>query len=142
SRAELTTTERQYWIQSTSLGIILGWGVVVGFLVEMVILYQILSTDVTNRFPEYATLKAMGYRYSSLAWIVLQHAVLLGAGGYLGGLVAALGLYKVIAEEIHLPISMDLVRGVGVCAVTLILCIGASLLALHKVRLADPAELF
>ncbi len=142
SRTELAAAERQYWIQSTSLGIILGWGVIVGFLVEMVILYQILSTDVTNRFPEYATLKAMGYRYSSLAWIVLQHAVLLGAGGYLGGLGAALGLYKVIAEEIHLPISMDLRRGVGVCTVTLILCIGASLLALHKVRLADPAELF
>jgi putative ABC transport system permease protein len=142
SRTELEATERQYWIQSTSLGIILGSGVIVGFLVEMVIVYQVLSTDITNHFPEYATLKAMGYRYSSLAWIVLQHAVLLGAGGYLGGFGVALGLYRVIAEAVHFPISMSLTRGVGVCTVTLLVCIGAGLLALHKVRLADPAELF
>jgi hypothetical protein len=37
---------------------------------------------------------------------------------------------------------MDFARGVGVGMVTLMLCMGASLLALRKVRLADPAELF
>ena len=142
SRAELEAVERQYWVQNTSIGIILGSGVMVGFLVEMVILYQILSTDVTNRFPEYATLKAMGYSHRSLARIVLQHAVLLGGGGYVSGFGVALGVYRVVADAIQLPVSMDLARGVGVCLVTLVLCIGASLLALRRVRLADPAELF
>src|SRR5215510_2166011 len=78
SRTELEAVERQYWAQVTSLGTIFGSGVVVGFLIEMVILYQILSTDIITRFPEYATLKAMGYSHRSLARIGLQHAVLLG----------------------------------------------------------------
>ncbi len=142
SRADLEALEKHYWVQSTSVGIILGSGVLVGLLVEMIILYQILSTDVINRFPEYATLKAMGYSHGSLAWLVVQHAVLLGSGGYLSGFGVACVLYKAIAEAIHLPVSMDLAHGVGVGLVTLMLCMGASLLALRKVRLADPAELF
>jgi putative ABC transport system permease protein len=141
SRADLEALEKHYWVQSTSSGIILGSGVLVGFLVEMVILYQILSTDVMNRFREYATLKAMGYSHRALAWIVLQHAVLLGSAGYLSGFGVACGVYRVIAEAIHLPVSMDLARGMGVGMVTLVLCMGTSLLALRKVRVADPAEL-
>jgi putative ABC transport system permease protein len=142
SRAELEALEKRYWVQSTSVGIILGSGVLVGLLIEMIILYQILSTDVINRLPEYATLKAMGYSHGSLAWIVVQYAVLLGSGGYLSGFGVACALYKAIAEAIHLPVSMDFARGVGVGMVTLMLCMGASLLALRKVRLTDPAELF
>jgi putative ABC transport system permease protein len=142
SRAELEALEKRYWVQSTSVGIILGSGVLVGLLIEMIILYQILSTEVINRLPEYATLKAMGYSHGSLAWIVVQYAVLLGSGGYLSGFGVACALYKAIAEAIHLPVSMDFARGVGVGMVTLMLCMGASLLALRKVRLADPAELF
>jgi putative ABC transport system permease protein len=142
SRAEFEALEKRYWVQSTSVGIILGSGVLVGLLIEMIILYQILSTDVINRLPEYATLKAMGYSHGALAWIVVQYAVLLGSGGYLSGFGVACALYKAIAEAIHLPVSMDFVRGVGVGMVTLMLCMGASLLALRKVRLTDPAELF
>ena len=142
SRAELEAAERQYWVQSTSIGILFGWGVLVGFAVEIVIPYQILSTDVTNRFPEYATLKAMGYSHGALARMVLQHALLLGGGGYLSGLGVALGMYRLVAATTHLPIGMDPVRGVWVGGVTLGLCVGAGLLALRKVRAADPAELF
>ena len=83
-----------------------------------------------------------GYSHSSLARIVLQHALLLGGGGYVSGFGVTLGVYRVIADAIQLPVNMDLARGVGVCLVTLVLCIGASLLALRRVRWADPAELF
>ena len=44
-----------------------GAGVVLGFVVGMVICYQILTSDVADHLPEYATLKAIGYtnRYLS-----------------------------------------------------------------------------
>jgi putative ABC transport system permease protein len=40
---------------------IFGLGVAMGFIVGIVIVYQILYTDVSDHLAEYATLKAMGY---------------------------------------------------------------------------------
>ena len=40
--------------------VVFGLGVGVGFIVGIVIVYQILYSDVSEHLPEYATLKAMG----------------------------------------------------------------------------------
>jgi putative ABC transport system permease protein len=46
------------------IGIIFGFGSTVGFIVGIVIVYQVLYTDISDHLPEYATLKAMlGIRY-------------------------------------------------------------------------------
>ena len=42
-------------------GIIFGFGVLIGVLVGIVIVFQVLSTDVADHLREYATFKAMGY---------------------------------------------------------------------------------
>jgi len=39
--------------------------VVIGFIVGIVIVYQVLSADVNAHLSEYATFQAMGYRYRS-----------------------------------------------------------------------------
>jgi putative ABC transport system permease protein len=48
-----------------------------GFTVGTVIVYQILYSDVTDHLPEYATLKAMGYKNSYLLIVVFQEAIIL-----------------------------------------------------------------
>ena len=42
-------------------GVIFGFGVLIGVLVGLVIVYQVLSADVADHLREYATFKAMGY---------------------------------------------------------------------------------
>ena len=49
-------------------GIIFGFGVLIGVLVGLVIVYQVLSTDVADHLREYATFKAMGYGPRLLPW--------------------------------------------------------------------------
>ncbi|MFM7426996.1 MAG: ABC transporter permease DevC, partial [Elainella sp.] len=56
--AEFAAVEKHYWESQGTIGFIFGIGVVVGFIVGTVIVYQILYTDVVNHLPEYATLKA------------------------------------------------------------------------------------
>ena len=51
SKAEFIESQRNYWDKTTSIG----------FIVGIVIVYQILYNDVADHLPEYATLKAMGY---------------------------------------------------------------------------------
>jgi len=60
SRAEAENRDQYYWVTSTSIGIIVSFGVLTAFLVGAVIVYQILNADVMERLPEYATLKEIG----------------------------------------------------------------------------------
>lgn len=52
TRRALQAYEQQYWAKSTDVGIIFGSGVVVGFVVQIIMLYQRLATDITQRTPE------------------------------------------------------------------------------------------
>ncbi len=42
-------------------GLVFGFGIIIGVLVGMIIVYQVLSTDVADHIREYATFKAIGY---------------------------------------------------------------------------------
>ena len=57
TRAALQAREARYWIANTAIGIIFGTGTLVAFLVGIVVLYQVLATDVANHAAAYATRK-------------------------------------------------------------------------------------
>ena len=61
TRAEIAAHERRHWVTKTSVGIIFGFGVFVALLVGIAIVYQVLSSDISSRLAEFATLKAIGY---------------------------------------------------------------------------------
>ncbi len=113
-----------------------------GLVVGGVIVYQILFADVSEHLAEYATLKAMGYTNLRLSRVVLQEAVLLAALGFLPGLLISLALYRITAQATRLPLVMSPDRALAVFALTLGMCGIAALMALRKVRSADPAEVF
>ncbi|MEM8754323.1 MAG: ABC transporter permease, partial [Pseudomonadota bacterium] len=53
--------DRAYQTTERPTGVIFGFGVVIGVLVGVVIVYQVLATDVADHLAEYATFKAIGY---------------------------------------------------------------------------------
>ncbi|MEL7511090.1 MAG: ABC transporter permease DevC [Cyanobacteria bacterium J06554_3] len=136
--------DRTYWISSTSIGFIFGLGVLVSFIVGVVIVYQILYTDIRDHLPEYATMKAMGYRNRYLFKVVLQEAVLLAAMGYVPGLIVSLGLYEltVNATAGGLPVAMNLGRVIFVLLLTLLMCSVSGMISVRKALSTDPAEVF
>jgi putative ABC transport system permease protein len=129
-------------VKNTSLGTIFQLGVVVAILVGVAIVYQVLSTDVTKMMPEYATLKAMGYRGSFLSAIVLQQAVSIGAIGFLPGLALALASYHLTSAAANIPVIMNGQRIAGVFVLSVMMCGVSGVLALRKLHQADPAELY
>ena len=60
SQADFITLERNYWAKEPA-GIIFDFGTIMGFVVGVVIVYQVLYSDVNDHLSEYATLKAIGY---------------------------------------------------------------------------------
>jgi putative ABC transport system permease protein len=142
TRAEIAMHERQHWLTSTAVGIIFSLGVAVALIVGAVFMYQVISSDIANRLGEFATLKALGYGNGYLSRIVLQQALLQAVLGYLPGLTLSLALYEVTHWIAGIPIEMDLPRAVIVLALAIAMCAVSGLLALRKVQVADPAELF
>lgn len=142
TKAGIIAKERRMWLWEMSIGMIFFMGVAVALVVGVAIVYQILSSDVTSHLPEYATLKAIGYRDRFLGKVVLQQAILVSLLGFLPGLIIAEGLYRLTNYFTMIPITMTLPRLVAVLGMSVVMCGISGLAALRKLQQADPADLF
>jgi putative ABC transport system permease protein len=124
------------------VGFIFSLGVLVGFIVGSIIVYQILFGDVMNSLPQYATLKAMGYRDSYVISIVIQQSALLALVGFVPGVLLSMGLYSLLATVTKLTVFMTTTRALQVLALTFVMCVGSGTLATRKLVQLDPADVF
>ena len=113
-----------------------------GFVVGVVIVYQVLSTDVNDHLAEYATFKAMGYRTQYLLGVVFEEAVILSLLGFLPGVAVALGLYQLTAAATALPLAMPVGRALWVLVLTILMCGLSGTIATRKLQSADPADIY
>ncbi|MFN5729537.1 MAG: FtsX-like permease family protein, partial [Pseudanabaena sp.] len=139
---EWAGVEKSYWETGTSIGFIFGLGVAMGFIVGIVIVYQILYSDVSDHLAEYATLKAMGYSDRFLLSILFQEALLLACLGFLPSFLLSVGLYQVTYAATMLPIKMTLERAASVFVMTVVMCTVSGAIAMRKLQTADPADIF
>jgi putative ABC transport system permease protein len=134
--------EKEYWAARTPIGFILNLMLTMGSVVGVVIVYQILYSNISSQFVAYATLKAIGYENNYLLTVVFQQAIILAILGYIPGFILALGLYDFAMDTTKLPIMMTFENAVIVFISTIFMCIISGILAINKLRLADPADIF
>ncbi|MFQ4141584.1 ABC transporter permease DevC [Chlorogloeopsis sp. ULAP02] len=139
---EFIEFEKNYWAKNTAIGFIFSLGTFLGFIVGTVIVYQILYSDVTEHLPEYATLKAMGFRDIYLLGVVFQEALILAILGYVPGCAISFYLYTLTRNATNLPLFMPISRAVVVFVLTVLMCSISGAIAMNKIRSADPAEIF
>ena len=137
-----TNFEHAYWDKASPIGFIFNIGAGMGFIVGIIIVYQVLSTDVNSHLKEYATFKAMGYSNGYLLGIVFEEALILALIGFIPGLVIATGLYQVVYLGTNLPIAMTVLTATKVVGATLVMCMLSGAVATTKVQAADPADMF
>jgi len=123
-------------------GIIFGFGVFMGILVGLVIVYQVLSTDVADHLSEYATFKAMGFGQPFFLGIVFEEAIVLAIFGFIPGLIVSIGLYAGLNAVTGLPVAMTASRAILVFLGTLAACTLSGAIATRRLAAADPADLF
>ena len=141
TRKELIQRELQY--QATEVnGVILRFGTIVGFIVGVIIIYQVLYTDISEHLSEYATLKAMGYADRTLLLVVLQEGVILGVLGFIPGFIASIGIYQLLVVLTRIPLAMQTSVAVQVFVLTILMCSVSGAVATNKLRSADPADVF
>jgi putative ABC transport system permease protein len=142
TKAQLLELETQFQNNVSPVGPIFMLGTAIGFIVGMMITYQILYTDLSDQLPQYATLKAMGYPDAYLVRVVLEQATFYGFVGFVPALLCGVMLYHVIGEIALLPLRMSAGILLGTLVLTVGMCVLSGLLAVRRVLAADPAEVF
>ncbi|MEH2413326.1 ABC transporter permease DevC [Nostoc sp.] len=134
--------EKKYWAVRTPIGFILNLMLTMAAVVGVVIVYQILYSNIATQFVAYATLKAIGYANRYLLNVVFQQALILAILGYIPGFLTSVLLYSFAAEATKLPIVMTTNNALIVLTSTVLMCITSGALAINKLRSADPGDIF
>ena len=142
THAEYVEKEVAYIQNRSPIGFVFTLGTTMGFIVGIVIVYQVLSTDVNDHMAEYATFKAMGYKNSYLLFVVFEEALILSIAGFIPSVALALGLYRLTAAATALPIALPVSRAIIVLILTMVMCGVSGAIATRKLQSADPADIF
>jgi putative ABC transport system permease protein len=139
---EIRQREINFTLRSAPIGILFGIGMLAGLVIGLITCYQILFNEITDRIEQYATLKAMGFSNGFLRQIILEQAILLSWGGFVVGIAITWLGYDYIAQETALAMHLSTFSVGLIFALATGMSIMAGMLALRRVRAADPAELY
>ena len=142
TKPELIEFERKFQAAVSSAGPIFAMGTIVGFVVGMLISYQVTYTDLSDQLPQYATLKAMGYRTGYLLRVVFEQAAFNALAGWIPALLLSILLYYLIGRLALLPLHMTAYVALVSLGLTLGMCLVSAAIAVSRVIKADPAEVF
>ncbi len=142
TRDEFRAAEVGFWDESTPIGTVFLFGKIIGFIVGMVICYQVIYSDIADHMPEFATLKAMGYPSLYFVRLIVVEALLLAVIGFIPGTAVSRALYGWLAGQTGLLMNMTVDGVLFVLVATIAMCIASGMLALRKLLAADPASLF
>ncbi|MDM9383429.1 ABC transporter permease DevC [Chlorogloeopsis sp. ULAP01] len=139
---EFIDFEKKYWATRTPIGFILNLMLTMASVVGIVIVYQILYSNISTQLIAYATLKAIGYANNYFLHLVFQQALILSLLGYIPGFIISLFLYNFAMDATKLPIMMSLHNAVIVLISAVLMCMTSGALAINKLRSTDPADIF
>ncbi|MEM9807993.1 MAG: ABC transporter permease DevC [Cyanobacteria bacterium P01_D01_bin.56] len=134
--------ERKYWQENTNIGFVFSLLTSMGFFVGIILVYQILYTDVADHWAEYATLKAMGYNNAYLLGVVMQEAAILSVLGFIPGVLVSQLLYQAAGNATGLFFQMTTERVMNLLIATFVMCLVSGAIAVRKVQTTDPADVF
>ncbi|WP_414621984.1 ABC transporter permease DevC [Calothrix sp. CCY 0018] len=139
---EFVNFEKEYWANRTPIGFILNLMLTMGSVVGIVIVYQILFSNIASQLVAYATLKAIGYANNYLLRVVFKQAFILAVLGYIPGWITSKYLYEFAMKATKLPISMSFNNALIVLIATALMCMTSGALTINQLRSADPADIF
>jgi len=142
TKQELITQEQNYFVSTKPIGIIFKAGVFIALVIGVVILFQVLSAEINNRMREFATLKAIGFSDTFVYGIGATQTLLFTLLGYIPALILCNLVFSFVYSVTHLPTQIDLYLMLVVLALVTAMSLFVGTITLHKVRRADPVELF
>ena len=138
---EFSRRTRYYWMFGTGAGITIILAAVLGFIVGVVIVAQTIYAATVDHLREYGTLKAIGASNLYLNWVIVKQSLISGVIGYAVG-IAIVALAVKLSREGQVQIVVPWPVAVALLGLTLVMCVAASVVSVHKVTRIDPAMVF
>jgi putative ABC transport system permease protein len=142
TKAQFIALEQDAWARLTPIGIIFTLGVFVGGGIGLAFIYQILQMNIRNNLASYAVLKSMGYPGTFFFALVTEISAIVGIVSFIPALPVVWLLYWGIATATGLEMSLRPAATLTVLGVVLLISLLSAVLALRKLRAADPVSLF
>ena len=141
AREEWARRSRNYWVDSTGLGLNMYLTVFLGCLVGVVVVAQTLYTSTMEHIKEFGTVKAIGGGNGDIYKILGKQATIAAIAGYALGALQAYAIRPLIYKidlKLVIPSSLSIAVFVG----AILLCLAASMISFRKVASIDPALVF
>ncbi|UCG87550.1 MAG: ABC transporter permease [Gemmatimonadota bacterium] len=120
--------------------VMLGVATAVALLLGVVGVYGVISYVVTQRTREIGVRIALGAQTGTVMKMVLRHGLILAGTGVTAGLLAALGLTRLMSSLLYGVNPVDAITYVSVAAGTTMIVLLASYLPARKAAAVDPLE--
>lgn len=141
TKEELRGMNIGYFLRRTPVGFVFGIGTLIAAIIGTIIVTVTLFSSVVDRTREYGTLKALGATNQDLRKLLLTQAMIFAVGGYGVGMTGFF-IFKVAVTNTPLALrTPPWVMGL-IAVITVLLCMGASVLAIRRVTKLEPALVF
>ncbi len=140
SRADLSDTTQKSMLKDGGISVMIGFAVVVGAFIGVVITWQTLQGAILANIKEFASLRALGVSMRSLRLIVMELSLWVGVAGLL--LTAGLtGFVWLLAASFGVPMDFPLFVDLPVAITLLLIAILSGMLSLGVLKKSQPADL-
>jgi putative ABC transport system permease protein len=138
---EFAAKSQKYWLLTTGAGVTIISSSILALFVGVVIVAQTLYASTMDRLPEYAVIRAMGGPRWYLYKIVIEQAVIGGLSGSVVGIGVVTALVY-LGRNMSSPPLVPAWLALGIGAVTVLMCVAASLVSISKITSIDPVKVF
>ncbi len=140
TREKLSASNESGILKEGGIGIILGFMVLVGVFIGIVITWQTLQAAILANIKEFASLRALGVSMGNLRMIIVEISFWVGSVG-LGMTALLVAGVSVIAGIIHIPMDFPLYIDIPVAIVLLLIAMLSGLFSLGVLKKSQPADL-
>ena len=141
TKAELVYKQAMYWVIGTGAGITVLIAAALAIIVGVVIVAQTIYSATVDHIREYGTLKAMGATNFYLYRIIITQSIVSGLIAFVIGIAVS-----IVISQISLLGTLAIIVNWQLClalfALTMLMCAGASVVAIRKATTIDPAMVF
>jgi putative ABC transport system permease protein len=139
--AEFSWMTQRYWIFTTGAGVAVLIAAILGLIVGVVVVAQTIYATTIDHIREFGTLKAIGASNLHIHRVIIEQAVISAVAGYAIGIAASYGVIY-LSRRNEAAILLPWPVALAVFGLTVLMCISASIVSVHKATRIDPVLVF
>lgn len=140
AREDLSLASQKAMLKEGGISVMIGFAVVVGAFIGVVITWQTLQGAIMANIKEFASLRALGVSMGSLRLIVMELSLWVGIAGLLLTALLTGGIWA-LARSFGVPMDFPLFVDVPVAITLLTIAMLSGALSLGILKKSQPADL-